>query len=204
MRRRDAGRATWVRLARLPIPTWVAVVVIAATWLLVTAVAHGAETPEQRATALVGQMTSSEKLDLVASGAGGLSRLGIPKLTARDGPNGIGEGEKGVTAFPNAVNIGASWDTEAGASVSARRSGRELRAKGYNLLLGPTTEIVRTPLWGRAAETYGEDPFLNVALIAPEIRGVQSAPVMAQIKHFVGNNQEIGRFGIPLADPGGR
>ena len=58
MRRRDGGRsARWVELAQRRVPAGVAVVVIALTWLVVTAVAHGAETPEQRATALAGQMT---------------------------------------------------------------------------------------------------------------------------------------------------
>ncbi len=185
-------------MTRVRLGAWALILCLAS--LCAGAQAAQAQTPEERAVALVGQMSSGEKLDLVASGVSGLPRLGIPKLAGRDGPNGIGEGEKGVTAFPNAVNIGASWDPRLARRYGAALGG-ELRAKGFNLLLGPTTEIVRTPLWGRAAETYGEDPFLNGALIAPEIRGVQTARVMAQVKHFVGNNQEVGRFGIPLPAP---
>jgi beta-glucosidase len=160
-----------------------------------------AATPEQRAADLVAQMTSAEKVDLVASGTAGVPRLGIPPLSARDGPNGIGTGERGVSAFPNAINIGASWDRGL-ARQFGEALGQELRAKGFDWFFAPTVEVLRTPLWGRAAETYGEDPFLNGALVAPEISGVQSRHVMAQVKHWVGNTQETGRVGIPLVGPG--
>ena len=160
-----------------------------------------AATPEQRAADLVAQMTSAEKVDLIATGTAGVPRLGIPPLSARDGPNGIGTGERGVTAFPNAVNIGASWDRGL-ARHFGQALGQELRAKGFDWFFAPTVEVLRTPLWGRAAETYGEDPFLNGALVAPEISGVQSQHVMAQVKHWVGNTQETGRVGIPLVGPG--
>ena len=105
-----------------------------------------------------------------------------------------------MTAFPNAVNIGASWDP-ALASRFGAALGAETRAKGHSLLFAPTLNIVRTPLWGRAAETYSEDPFLTSELVVPEVRGIQSARVMAEPKHYAGNNQEIGRLGTPLAAP---
>jgi hypothetical protein len=42
-----------------------------------------------RANALLARMTHDEKVALVASGADGVPRLGIPKLTPSDGPNGV-------------------------------------------------------------------------------------------------------------------
>lgn len=42
------------------------------------------------------------------------------------------------------------------------------------MLAAPTINIVRTPLWGREPETFGEDPFLTGQLVAPEIRGIQT------------------------------
>ncbi|HEY2636053.1 MAG TPA: glycoside hydrolase family 3 N-terminal domain-containing protein, partial [Solirubrobacteraceae bacterium] len=118
-----------------------------------------------------------------------------------DGPNGVGEGTKGVTAFPNAVSIAASWDPKL-----ARRYGvalgNEAAGTGHSLIGAPTINIVRTPLWGRAAETLGEDPFLTSSLAAPEIRGIQSQRIIAQVKHYAVNNQEIGRFGPQLGSPG--
>ncbi len=151
-----------------------------------------------RATLVVNAMTTAEKLAFVASDNAGITRLGIPALTSIDGPNGIGEGNTGVTAFPDAETIAASWDP-AVAGAYGRALGAEAAGKGRDLLFAPTVNIVRTPLWGREAETLGEDPFLTATLVAPEIRGIQSQHVMAQVKHYAGNNQEIDRFGQPLA-----
>jgi beta-glucosidase len=170
------------------------------SWLPAAA-AHAADTPEQRAAGLVSQMTPAERVDLVASGDQGVPRLGIPPVSGIDGPNGVGTASAGVTAFPNEVNIGASWDPALAFRFGAAL-GDETRAKGHTLLFAPTLNIVRTPLWGRAAETYSEDPFLTSSLVASEVRGIQSARVMAEPKHYAGNNQEIGRIGTPLATPG--
>src|SRR5579875_453417 len=58
--------------------------------------------PAARAALVLEAMTPAEKLELVASGASGDPRLGIPPIRFIDGPNGIGEGSTGVTAFPDA------------------------------------------------------------------------------------------------------
>ncbi len=151
-----------------------------------------------RAALLLAAMTQDEKLQLVASGHAGDSRLGIPALTGIDGPNGVGEGNTGVTAFPDAETIAAAWDP-AVARAYGQALGAETAGKGYSLHFAPTVNIVRTPKWGREAETFGEDPFLTSSLVVPEIQGIQSAHVIAMVKHFAGNNQEVDRFGDPLA-----
>jgi beta-glucosidase len=152
----------------------------------------------QRASLLLSAMTTAERLELVADGKSGDARLGIPPIKFIDGPNGLGEGSTNVTAFPDAETIAASWDTSL-AGTYGQALGSEAAGKGDTLVAAPTINIVRTPLWGREAETLGEDPFLTGSLVAPEIRGIQSAHVIAQVKHFAGNNQEIDRFGQPLA-----
>jgi beta-glucosidase len=154
----------------------------------------------QGASMVVSAMTTAEKLALVAGGASGDPRLGVPPIKFIDGPNGVGEGSTGVTAFPHAETIAASWDRSV-AGAYGRALGAEAAGKGDTLLAAPTINIVRVPLWGREAETLGEDPFLTGSLVAPEIRGIQSQHVMAQVKHYAGNNQEIDRFGQPLAGP---
>ena len=154
--------------------------------------------PSQRAQLVTSAMTTAEKLSLVANGSEGVARLGIPPLRALDGPNGLGEGSTHVTAFPDAETIAASWDRRV-ALAYGQALGAEAAGKGIDLLYAPTVNIVRTPLWGREAETLGEDPFLSGSLVAPEIRGIQSQHVVAQVKHYAGNNQEIDRFGQPLA-----
>lgn len=162
--------------------------------------AHAA-TPAERADALIARMTLDEELSLVGSGAQGVPRLGIPPLRFTDGPNGVGEGAKNVTAFPTAVSIGASFDPSL-AGRYGEALGAEAAGSGKNLIGAPTINIVRSPLWGRAAETFGEDPLLTSRLAAPEVRGIQRQRVIAEVKHYAANNQEVGRFGPSLGSPG--
>jgi beta-glucosidase len=158
------------------------------------------QSPIDRANALLAQMTRDEKIALAVSGAAGIPRLGIPGINPSDGPNGIREASPGATSFPNGVTLAASWDRklaeEYGSALGAEASG-----KGFNVLLGPTINILRVPEWGRAAETFGEDPYLTGQLAAAEVRGVQSEHVIAQIKHYAANNQEILRVGNPAGSP---
>jgi len=153
-----------------------------------------AQRPVQRANLLLGQMTLDEKISLAATGTTPIPRLGIPALVFTDGPNGVGHGASNVTAFPNAQVVAASWDT-ALAQQFGTALGTETAGKGVNFLGAPTVNILRTPKWGRAAETFGEDPYLCGQIAAAEIQGIQSQHVISQVKHFAANNQEIDRFG---------
>lgn len=174
--------------------------VVGVAWLATLTPAAAARSPEERASKLVAQMTQDEKISLAASGETGVPRLGIPPLVFIDGPNGIGHGATNVTAFPNAEVVAASWDR----SLAQRFGialGTEAAGKGVNVLLAPTVNILRTFRWGRTAETLGEDPYLAGQLVASEIQGIQGAHVIAQVKHFAANNQEIDRFGYPLGNP---
>jgi beta-glucosidase len=180
------------------------VVVVLAALGLGAPAALAAPSPGATARALVARMTLPEKLTLL-NGTGfttghagivtGIPRLGIPPLTMGDGPNGVGNGTTGVTAFPAAVNQAASFDP-----ALARRYGRALGAeqagKGNDEGLAPTVNILRSPLWGRASETLGEDPLLTSRIGVGIIDGIQSNHVIATVKHFVANNQETGRFGV--------
>ena len=74
--------------------------------------------------------------------------------------------------------------------------GAEQAGKGHNVALGPTINILRLPNWGRAPETFSEDPYLTAQQAAAEIRGIQSQHVIATAKHFVANNQEVQRSSI--------
>jgi len=150
--------------------------------------------PVERANALLAQMTRDEKESLAASGGAGVPGLGIPALVATDGPNGVRGGGPGKTAFPNAQIVAASWDRSLSEAFGVAL-GAETWDKGNNIIFAPTVNILRVPYWGRAAETFGEDPYLSGQISAAEIRGIQSQHVIAQVKHYAANNQEIERIG---------
>ena len=100
----------------------------------------------------------------------------------------------GVTAFPNEIALAATWDRNR-ASAFGQALGEEWRGKGSSELVGPTLNIMRTWHWGRSAETFGEDPFLNSQMAAAEVSAIQKEHVIAMIKHFAGNNQDADRVG---------
>ncbi|NQX17343.1 glycoside hydrolase family 3 C-terminal domain-containing protein [Rathayibacter sp. VKM Ac-2857] len=159
---------------------------------------------------LVSRLTLAEKAALV-SGATfwtttAIERLGIEALTLSDGPHGVrfqpaGTDHLGLnasvpaTAFPTASSLGSSWDRELATRVG-EALGREARALGVDILLGPGVNIKRSPLCGRNFEYLSEDPFLSGALGAAWTDGVQSRGVGVSVKHFAANNQESDRMRI--------
>jgi beta-glucosidase len=118
--------------------------------------------------------------------------LCIPAVGLEDGPAGVADGLTGVTELPAGVALAATWDP----SLAGRYGqviGAEEYGKGASANLGPTVNIDRDPRWGRSFEALSEDPLLNASLDVPEIAGVQSQDVEAQVKHFAVYNQETYR-----------
>jgi len=77
----------------------------------------------------------------------------------------------------------------------------EHKGKGRNVILAPTLNILRSPLWGRSAETFSEDPWLTSRFAVAAVQGIQSQGVLACPKHFAAYNQETNRFGpLPAYD----
>ena len=99
------------------------------------------------------------------------------------------------TSFPVGAAMGATFDRDLIEEVG-RALARETRAKGADVLLGPTVNIPRVPIAGRNFECFSEDPLLSGLLAAAYIRGLQAEGVGACIKHFVCNDQEHERFSI--------
>ncbi|HVU24235.1 MAG TPA: glycoside hydrolase family 3 C-terminal domain-containing protein [Opitutus sp.] len=176
-------------------------------------------TPEQidaRARALRAQLTLEEKLalmdgdtafwpglaEMMAPGgyasrpwvAGAVPRLGIPGIRFVDGPRGIIM--KGATTFPVSMARGASWDPALEERIGDV-IGKELRALGGNFFGGVCINLLRHPAWGRAQETYGEDPRHLGAFGAALARGVQRH-VMACVKHYALNSMENARFKVDV------
>ncbi|MEV5846145.1 glycoside hydrolase family 3 C-terminal domain-containing protein [Streptomyces sp. NPDC051985] len=113
-----------------------------------------------------------------------------------DNPDHLGLGRSlPSTCFPPAVTLASSWDPELLNRVGAAL-GREARALGVQVVLGPGMNLKRTPLCGRNFEYFSEDPLLSGTLAGALIQGMQSQGVGACVKHFAVNNQETDRLRI--------
>lgn len=93
------------------------------------------------------------------------------------------------------TGLAATWDVELIKRGGALQ-GREAIAKGASVILGPTTNIQRSPLGGRGFESFSEDPTLAGQMTAATINGIQSTGVSATPKHFVCNDQEDQRMAV--------
>jgi beta-glucosidase len=126
--------------------------------------------------------------------AGAVPRLGIPGVRFADGPRGVMLA--GATTFPVSMGRGATFDPDLEERVGDV-IGRELRALGANFYGGVCINLLRHPAWGRAQETYGEDPIHLGAFGAALARGVQKH-VMACAKHYALNSMENARFSVDV------
>jgi beta-glucosidase len=150
---------------------------------------------------IVAKMSLEDKIALACGDFAAVAHLGLPALSFTDGANGVRVADD-ATAFPVCVSLAAAFDDQLAYRFGSA-VGQEARCAGHNVLLGPALDIARTPLAGRLAEAFGEDPYLAGVLGAAYVRGVQRN-VVAMVKHFVVNNFETGRTGSgwPPSDRG--
>lgn len=126
---------------------------------------------------------------------GGIERLGVPTLWFTDGPRGVARGSS--TCFPCTIARGASFDVALERRIG-EVMGIEVRAQGCNLSGAVCINLLRHPAWGRAQETYGEDPVHLGAMGAALGQGIQAHNVIATVKHFALNSMENARFKIDI------
>jgi len=126
---------------------------------------------------------------------GAVERLGIPGFRFSDGPRGVVMGNS--TAFPVSMARAATWDVTLEERVG-RAIGAEVAAQGGNFFAGVCINLLRHPAWGRAQETYGEDPILLGEFGAALTRGVRRH-VMACVKHYALNSIENARLKVDVA-----
>lgn len=133
----------------------------------------------------------------------------IPSLRVSDGPHGVrredaeyekqtGQNSFPSTCFPSECVVACSFSTELTYEIG-QAMGKEAIAADVGILLGPGTNIKRSPLGGRNFEYYSEDPILSGELSAGLIQGIQSQKVGTSLKHFAVNNQETKRLTISSA-----
>ncbi|MGA9568200.1 MAG: glycoside hydrolase family 3 C-terminal domain-containing protein [Candidatus Korobacteraceae bacterium] len=172
----------------------------------------------ERAELVLKQLTLDEKLSLLHGngmannpiwtmpltagangGAGyveGVKRLGIPPLVISDAAYGVrdsGVNGRYATAMPSNVGAASGWDPQS-ACEYGEVIGRELRAQGFNMTLGGGVNLTREPRNGRTFEYAGEDPLLAGTLVGNMMKCEQAQHVIGDIKHYVMNDQETGRF----------
>src|SRR4051812_46810927 len=117
------------------------------------------------------------------------SRLGIPALVHEECLTGFTAFR--ATVYPAAIAWGATFDPDLVERMAAA-IGRDMAALGIHQGLSPVLDVVRDYRWGRVEETIGEDPYLVALLGAGYVRGLQSAGVIATLKHFAGYSASRG------------
>jgi beta-glucosidase len=153
-------------------------------------------TGDPRVDKLISEMTLDEKLTLLEGAqeaastnqftAGylpGIPRLGIPSLRLADGPPGVAT-SKPSTGMTSTMGVAATFSTK-DAWENGTVIGRDARDLGVDVVLEPFVNIDRDPAWGRAFNTFGEDPLLTGQTGAAEISGIQGQGTMAMVKHFI-------------------
>ncbi len=159
---------------------------------------------------LIAQMTLEEKASLCDGldywHSQPVERVGIKSISLNDGPHGIrkkGDPKEnkdvllGVPAicFPTASATACSWDTDLIYKMG-QALGDECRKEKVSVLLGPGTNIKRSPLCGRNFEYFSEDGLLAGEMSAAFINGVQSKGIGTSLKHYAANNQETRRMTV--------
>ncbi|MBQ7117246.1 MAG: glycoside hydrolase family 3 C-terminal domain-containing protein [Clostridia bacterium] len=123
--------------------------------------------------------------------AGGCKRLGIPPVMFTDGPRGIVM--KKCTCFPVSMLRGATFDDELEYRIGEVFA-KEASALDANLFAGVCINLLRNPMWGRAQETYGEDPYLLGRMGVALTKAMQDNGIIACPKHYALNSIEDLRF----------
>ncbi|GGS77145.1 beta-glucosidase [Streptomyces tanashiensis] len=125
------------------------------------------------------------------------NRFGIPAVAHEECLAGFAAW--GATAYPVPLSWGATFDPGLVREM-ATAIGRDMRAVGVHQGLAPVLDVVRDARWGRVEETVGEDPYLVGTIATAYVQGLESAGIVATLKHFAGYSAS--RAGRNLAPVG--
>ena len=157
---------------------------------------------------LIHKLNLEEKLMLLTGKdiwhTANIDSLNLASIRMSDGPHGlrklvdptqgIGEAIPSV-AFPTLSALATTWNPDL-AYEMGKALADECKAQEIDVLLGPGTNIKRTPLCGRNFEYFSEDPYFSGKLASSYIKGVEDHGIASCLKHFAANNQEFGRMSM--------
>ena len=116
-------------------------------------------------------------------------RHGIPAMVHEECLTGLAAWQAPV--YPSPLCWGATFDPELIERMAAQ-IGATMRRLGVHQGLAPVLDVLRDLRWGRAEETIGEDPYLVGMIGSGYVRGLESAGVVATLKHFAGYSASRG------------
>lgn len=168
---------------------------------------------EQRIDNILSLMTIEEKIECLDTNPS-VPRLAIKGSGHVEGIHGLTQGGPGkwgrpltiaTTTFPQGIGLGETWDAEILRQVG-EVEGYEARyvfqsskyRQGGIVIRSPNADLGRDPRWGRTEECYGEDAYLNGALVVAFTKGLQGNDrtywqAAALMKHFLANSNENDR-----------
>ncbi|HZG02877.1 MAG TPA: glycoside hydrolase family 3 N-terminal domain-containing protein [Streptomyces sp.] len=117
------------------------------------------------------------------------NRFGIPALAHEECLTGFTAWQ--ATIFPTPLAWGATFDP-ALVREMASAIGTAMRSVGIHQGLSPVLDVVRDPRWGRTEESIGEDPYLVATVGTAYVAGLESAGIVATLKHFAGYSASRG------------
>jgi beta-glucosidase len=128
-------------------------------------------------------------------------RFGIPAMVHEECLTGLAAWQ--ATVYPSPLCWGASFDPALVARMG-ERIGRLMRGLGVHQGLAPVLDVARDLRWGRIEETIGEDPYLVGTIGSAYVRGLESAGIVATLKHFVGYSASRAGRNLAPVSIGGR
>ena len=118
------------------------------------------------------------------------SRLGIPVIYGIDNIHGANYVNNSVM-FPHQIGLAATRNLNL-VKETARVTSYESRAASLPWTYNPNADVSSNPLWGRIAESFGEDPYLVSKMTTSYIHGAQGVSLNSKtstavcVKHYLG------------------
>ncbi|NNC23552.1 glycoside hydrolase family 3 protein [Salinisphaera sp. USBA-960] len=122
-------------------------------------------------------------------------RTGVPIMWGTDAVHGLGN-VVGATLFPHNIGLGATRNSKLLKKIG-EVTAREIAVTGLDWDFSPTVAVARDDRWGRAYESWSENPEVVKGYAGPMIEGLQGDPgaedflsehhVIATAKHYIGD-----------------